>query len=166
VDFYELFWGVPLPREHKDSIHDPNDEENNNRNGGENDGDLLPASPRPIIDSRWRQLLIRAEYVRIYNWVEQLYEKSASFPPPAIIVTGQPGIGQYSIINMINLFFLTLVHRKIILGLLHPASTSWGEVCYSVVSTIRVLSLLFRRGSRCPWHIPLQQISSANMDYH
>jgi hypothetical protein len=106
LDMYERFGGVPLPQEHtslEDSVlipsdsadrgHDTNDEEN----GEEDDGDLLPAMPAPVIDILGRRLLIRAEYLRIYKWVEDLYEAGNSYRPSAIIVTGQPGIGQYSI---------------------------------------------------------------------
>jgi hypothetical protein len=104
--FYEQFWGVPLPQEHtslEDSVlfpsdsvdwgDDTNDEENDEENGGENDGDLLPATPPPVIDIGWTRLLIRAEYLRIYKWVEDMYEVGNSYRPSAIIVTGQPGIG-------------------------------------------------------------------------
>ena len=106
--FYEQFWGVPLPQEHislKSSIHDPNDEENDEENGGENDGDVLPATPPPIIETDWTQLFIRAEYLRIYKWVEDMYSVGKIYRPSAIVVTGQPGIGQYSVINMRSFFF-------------------------------------------------------------
>ncbi|KIL53933.1 hypothetical protein M378DRAFT_972397, partial [Amanita muscaria Koide BX008] len=95
--FYEQFWGVPLPQEHislKNSVHDPNDEENDEENGGENGGDVLPATPPPIINTDWTRLLIRAEYLRIYKWVEDMYEVGKVYRPSAIVVTGQPGIGK------------------------------------------------------------------------
>ncbi|KAF8344462.1 hypothetical protein F5887DRAFT_971369 [Amanita rubescens] len=91
--FYEQFWGVPLPQEHislKNSIHDPNDEENDEENGD----DVLPATPPPIIDTDWPRLLIRAEYLRIYKWVEEMYPVGKVYRPSAIVVTGQPGIGK------------------------------------------------------------------------
>jgi hypothetical protein len=100
--FYEQFWGVPLPQEHislRNWVHDP-DEENGEENGGENGGDVLPATPPPIIDSDWTRLLIRAEYLRIYKWVEDMYAVGKVYRPSAVVVTGQPGIGQYSVINM------------------------------------------------------------------
>jgi hypothetical protein len=114
LDFHKQFWGKPLPPEHlylKDSVHDPNGEEhddenggeNDDENGGENDGDLLPESP--IIVSSWSRLLIRAEYLRIYNWVEEKYDDGTRNRPAAVVVTGQPGIGQYSFIDMRSLFF-------------------------------------------------------------
>ncbi|KAK2461336.1 hypothetical protein APHAL10511_006863 [Amanita phalloides] len=96
LHFYEQFWGIPLPQEHislKDSIYDPNDEEND-ENGEENGSDVLPATPPPIIDTNWMQLLIRAEYLRIYKWVEDMYAVGKVYRPSAIVVTGQPGIGK------------------------------------------------------------------------
>ncbi|KAK2460049.1 hypothetical protein APHAL10511_007926 [Amanita phalloides] len=95
--FYEKFWGVPLPQEHislTNSIHDFNDGENDEENGGENGGDVLPATPPPIIDTPWAQVFIRAEYLRIYNWVESMYTAGKVYRPSAIVVTGQPGIGK------------------------------------------------------------------------
>lgn len=110
--FYEQFWGVPLPQEHislKESVHDPNDQENDKEKGGENDeenegendaenggensGDLLPPMPPPIIDTTWRRLYIRAEYLRVYDWVEEMYDVGKLDRPSAIVVTGQTGIG-------------------------------------------------------------------------
>jgi len=108
--FYEQFWGVPLPQEHislKNSVHDPNGEEDDEENGGENGSDVLPATPPPIIDTNWTQLLIRAEYLRIYKWVEDMYPVGKIYRPSAVVVSGQPGIGQYSVIHMRS-FFLTL----------------------------------------------------------
>lgn len=157
--FYEQFWGVPLPQEHvclKDSVPNPNDEDDDDENGREDDGDLLPEMPPPIIGSDWCSLFIRAEYLRIYQWVEGMYEMGNPFRPSAVVVTGQPGIGQYSIIDTRSLFFLIYSFRKISMGLLHPTSTSWGKVCYNAVDRKRVLSLLFRRGPHRPCHIQLQ----------
>jgi hypothetical protein len=102
--FYEKFLGVPLPQEHislENSIHD---EENKEENVGENDGDVLPATPPPIIDMPWVQVFIRAEYLRMYKWVEGMYEAGRVARPSAIVVTGQPGIGRYSVINMRGFF--------------------------------------------------------------
>jgi hypothetical protein len=97
LDFHKRFWGDPLPPEHSDLVHDPKVEEDGDEDGEKGDGDLLPGSP--IINTPWKQLLIRAEYVRLYNWVEQKYEDSTESHPPAVVITGQPGIGQYSIID-------------------------------------------------------------------
>ena len=106
---YQQFWGVPLPQEHiflEDSVPNPNDEENDEDNGGENDVDLLPATPPPIVELPWANLLIRAEYLRIYKWVEDMYEVGNLYRPSAIVVTGQPGIGQHPIIDTRTPLFL------------------------------------------------------------
>ncbi|KAF8344469.1 hypothetical protein F5887DRAFT_1205044 [Amanita rubescens] len=63
-------------------------------NDEENGDDVLPATPPPIIDTDWPRLLIRAEYLRIYKWVEERYTEGKVYRPPAIIVAGQPGIGK------------------------------------------------------------------------
>jgi hypothetical protein len=110
LNFYEKFWGVPLPQKHislKNSVHDPNDEENDKENEGESDGDVLPATPPTIIETEWARLLIRAEYLRIYKWVEDMYAVGKVYRPSAIVVTGQPGIGQYCH-QYEKLFFLIL----------------------------------------------------------
>ena len=115
LHFYAQSWGVPLPQEHislKNPIHDPND--NDDENGGENGDDVLPATPPPIIDINWVRLLIRAEYLRIYKWVEDMYMAGEVHRPPAIFVTGQPGIGQYSVINMRSFFGLTMSYVDVL----------------------------------------------------
>ena len=107
--FYAQNWGFFLPEEHislKNPIHDPNNEENDEENDEENGGDLLPTTPPPIIDVGWMRLLIRAEYLRIYKWVEEKYTAGKAYRPPAIVVTGQPGIGQYSVIDMRSFFLI------------------------------------------------------------
>ena len=106
LDFHKQFWGVPLPLVHTDLVHDPSAELSDYENGRENDGNLLPQSPPPIIDTNWMQILICAEYPRIYNWVEQKYEEGKEDRPAAVTVTGQPGIGQYNIIDMRSCFFI------------------------------------------------------------
>ena len=158
LDFYKKFWGVPLPQEHlalEDSIHDFNDggPENDEENG--DDSDVLPTTPPPTFESPWMKVFIRAEYLRIYKFVEDMYTNGKVYRPSAVVVTGQPGIGQYSVINTRSFFFDTLLHRKNVLGLLRPTSTSWGKVYISVVSRIRALSLLFRRGPPHPCYILL-----------
>jgi hypothetical protein len=96
MNFYEQFWGNPLPQEHKDSVP-------------ENSDNLLPTYPHPIINTELCRLFIRAEYVWLYNWVEQTYNSQGgtSNLPLAVVLTGQPGIGKYSIIDTRNSFFDT-----------------------------------------------------------
>jgi hypothetical protein len=103
LDFHKQFWGNPLPPEHSDLVHDPKAEEDDDENGEKDEGDVLLGSP--IINTPWKKLLIRAEYVRLYNWVEQKYEDSTMNRPPAVVITGQPGIGEHSIVDTRSPFF-------------------------------------------------------------
>jgi hypothetical protein len=45
---------------------------------------------------RIHRVWIRAEYIRIYNALEDYYQKRPSFSnqAPAAVITGQPGIGE------------------------------------------------------------------------
>ena len=146
VCFYEQFWGVPLPEEHislKDSVPNSNNEENDKENGGENDIDLLPTTPPPIIDLAWMQLLIHAEYLRIYKWVEDMYEVGNIYCPSEIVITGHPGIGQYSIINMRTLFLFMLLCVGKWFWAYYVPHQHLGEKSVSLVSRNRALSLVF-----------------------
>ena len=114
VIFHKAFWGVPLGSGYTelhnsiipsdsmeidtelgdsveidtDAVHEPGDDQ----------GDLLPKAllldrSLEAMDSK---LLVRAEYIRIYKLVEQIYNEhkcDSSRRPPAVVVTGQPGIG-------------------------------------------------------------------------
>jgi hypothetical protein len=96
LSFYDSFWGRPLPIEHatlQDHVGGAPDEVD----GDENDGDLLP--PQPIIKSSWKDLLIRAEYIRIYEYVARVYK---DLERSAIVLTGQPGIGKCSVTDLSN----------------------------------------------------------------
>jgi hypothetical protein len=71
-----------------DAAHEPDDDQ----------GDLLPGTP--LLDRSLEgvpaEILVRAEYIRIFKMVEQVYNErnvNCNRRPPAIVVTGQPGIG-------------------------------------------------------------------------
>ncbi|KAL5527001.1 hypothetical protein ACEPAF_8730 [Sanghuangporus sanghuang] len=59
-------------------------------------GDLLPGAPflDGILDGM--RFLVRAEYIRMYEYVEDCFAKeySPQVRRPAVIITGQPGIGK------------------------------------------------------------------------
>ena len=63
---------------------------------GDDQGDLLPGAPlldRSLggMDSK---LLVRAEYIRIFKLVEQIYNErkcDSSRRPPAVVITGSQG---------------------------------------------------------------------------
>ena len=54
----------------------------------DNDGDVLPGNPVLMLA---RQLLVRAEYIRMFNAVKNLHE--VSYEDRLAVVTGQPGVG-------------------------------------------------------------------------
>jgi hypothetical protein len=106
LSFHEDYWGNALPDTLKTCI----DQDGGVQNGGvhaqdddaqeydENDSDLLPEQSNPFIRSKLRTLLIRSEYLRIYNFVEKVYEEEqGQVPPAAVIITGQPGAGECSV---------------------------------------------------------------------
>ncbi|TDL23661.1 hypothetical protein BD410DRAFT_802458 [Rickenella mellea] len=108
LDWHKHFWGNPLPQEHT-TISES--DSNENRDGDGKNDDLLPD---PILDMGDMGLLIRAEYLRVYAHVEQIYnvngEKSR---PPAVVVTGQPGIGKhYCTCLATNLFLMSVCLGK------------------------------------------------------
>lgn len=97
LKMYNHYWGVPLPQEHI-SLPDPapptSDEEHDEDNVEEN---ILPAKPPPVIRIPWNieeKLFIRAEYVKIYQWALDQAPVGPESRPSAIVITGQPGIGQ------------------------------------------------------------------------
>ena len=49
-----------------------------------------------IEDMDFKRIWIRAEYIRIYNALEDLHRTPAYLPvAPAVVITGQPGIGEF-----------------------------------------------------------------------
>ena len=83
IDLYKRFWGNPL---------DPSlttlpsvDKPDNNEDPK---SDVLPGNPFLTI---CRPLLVRAEYIRMFNAVKKLHEES--YQGRLAVVTGQPGVG-------------------------------------------------------------------------
>ena len=58
--------------------------------------DALPESPIMSVSIVGNQgeFLVRAEYIRIYDFIEQYFSRAHDKQTPAVVVTGQPGIGQ------------------------------------------------------------------------
>ena len=67
-------------------------------------GDLLPGAPfmQPILAKC--SFLVRAEYVRMYEYVEASFATDTELPP-AVVITGQPGIGMIICLNGLVLVF-------------------------------------------------------------
>lgn len=93
-EYWDISWGNPLP---------PNATElpivgDENADAGDEDVDLLPGSP--VLDAYFvgnpnPRFLIRAEYIRIYEYVESVWAQPAGQGnPPAVVITGHPGIGK------------------------------------------------------------------------
>ena len=91
LSFHESFWGNPLPKEHvtlKANVRDVRDGAPGDEDGSdESDGDLLP---NPIFKNSLKNLLIRSEYLRIYEYVANADLSGKNLA----VVTGQPGIGK------------------------------------------------------------------------
>ena len=103
LSFHKAFWGNPLPGEQltlkahvNDDVHDGDDDNDEN---DESDGDLLPEESNPILKSDWKNLLIRSDYLRIYDFVASADQPGKHL----VVVTGQPGIGKHSVATVIYL---------------------------------------------------------------
>ncbi|KAF9527294.1 hypothetical protein CPB83DRAFT_856305 [Crepidotus variabilis] len=66
-------------------------------------GDLPPAPPHleslfTQMKAKNRDFLVRADYIRLYDYIEAEIQHDKEFPIPGrstvIVVTGQPGIGK------------------------------------------------------------------------
>lgn len=90
---WKKYWGVPIPEQflgRSVSVPDSHIEVK--------DGDLLPAEEL-FLNDPWddKRILVRADYIRIYKFVEDSFANNAmdsTSKPPAVILTGQPGIGR------------------------------------------------------------------------
>ena len=60
------------------------------------DDDVIPGCCFLDVGGDFSKIWVRADYIRIYDFLEAHYKKSLapSFKAPAAVVTGQPGIGQ------------------------------------------------------------------------
>jgi hypothetical protein len=59
--------------------------------------DVIPGCCLLDVGGDLPKIWVRADYIRIYDFLEAHYKKSPapSFRAPAAVVTGQPGIGQF-----------------------------------------------------------------------
>ncbi|KAL5480201.1 hypothetical protein ACEPAI_1471 [Sanghuangporus weigelae] len=96
---WDAYWGVALPTEYTSPPrrrmrrNDQADHTLLSPIKVEN-GDLLPGSPfmEGILDGM--VFLVRAEYIRMYEYVEDCFAKESLSRRPAVVITGQPGIGK------------------------------------------------------------------------
>lgn len=87
-------------------------------------GDLLPGSEPfygPLVSRRNDGFLVRADYLRVYDAIEEFIKERTTGYPHAVVVTGQPGIGESSFFHP---YFPTHLLRKVNLdSIRHPAPT-------------------------------------------
>ncbi|PFH48826.1 hypothetical protein AMATHDRAFT_49217 [Amanita thiersii Skay4041] len=108
VALWKSSWGRPLPAE---AVQLPQTSEESDATefnfAGYNanyfttclPGDLLPGLPifdwPPAPNKNRKSFLIRAEYIRMYDYIQECYEKRhESTNQLVVVVTGQPGIGK------------------------------------------------------------------------
>jgi hypothetical protein len=88
VALYRRWWGKPL-----DEVFTTSPDANLDGPGSDDEedlsDDLLPGEP--FLISPELGFLVRAEYLRVFDWVKKLYD--ASHLTHLAVVTGQPGIG-------------------------------------------------------------------------
>jgi hypothetical protein len=118
LSFHENFWGKPLPEEHKTPNKEQvNTAESEKSNSGDMDeeydknDDPSLIQTTPILKSGLKDILIRAEYMRMYAYVESVYQnlnlnQDPTPKPPLVVVTGQPGIGGCDSNYMMHLFLI------------------------------------------------------------
>jgi hypothetical protein len=92
LGYYNRFWGTPLDPalttlpDRADAME--LDDTGESSDGENSESDVLPGEP--FLDLH-KPLLVRAEYIRVFDAVKDLYEKS--YDERLAVVTGQPGIG-------------------------------------------------------------------------
>ncbi|KAF8513599.1 hypothetical protein BU17DRAFT_53205 [Hysterangium stoloniferum] len=96
LEYHRRFWGSPLNATFttlpsQDNAMDSESEEQ------QPSGDVLPGEPFISDADTLEQLLVRAEYIRVFDAVKVIHEKSHN--TRLAVVTGQPGIGKSSWIS-------------------------------------------------------------------
>jgi hypothetical protein len=94
IAFYEQHWGVPLDERFTrlPAAGSAIDQDDANEPGEEVIKDvLLPGNPFLKFSLFRKKLLVRAEYIRIFDAVESQYQRNCK---TVAVVTGQPGIGK------------------------------------------------------------------------
>src|ERR1700722_7090551 len=115
AEWHTGFWGTRIADEQKSCDAQPpvsmegSGLGNEGRDGNEitesegvsldDDDDLIPGCDFLYSDIEtfpYRKIWIRAEYIRIYDAIEAWYDEPSILPmAPAMVITGQPGIGEF-----------------------------------------------------------------------
>jgi hypothetical protein len=113
-EFHAKFWGKSMDDEEREwldlnahSRDDSTDDDviiddgDDGDTDTDEDGELIPGcfeleiSPNPVLDDV-SKIWIRADYIRVYEYAEARYDLCyRRRKAQAVVVTGQPGIGEY-----------------------------------------------------------------------
>lgn len=134
--YWKKFWGQPLPLNATQLPESAPERGDDPMEFEEDfvDGDLLP--DQPLFDGIFatEQYIVRAEYIRIYAFVKAHAEEPFRFTPPAVIITGQPGIGEGACsVLALYIQFIHYIFREIDLDLLYTPSSTWREASHHLV---------------------------------
>lgn len=84
--FHRKYWGAPL----KTTLTTLPSLDTGSGNGEDPSDDVLPGKPF-LDDVLGASYLVRAEYIRVFDWVQKIYDESKK--SHLAVVTEQPGIG-------------------------------------------------------------------------
>ena len=127
AQFHTKFWGKSMEEEEEewrnaqpppltgDEGHDRDDKMDGDRDGdagmdedegmdqGDKDNDVIPGCYMLDISIEGLEISkmwIRAEYIQIFDYIEAFFKKPGFPPgrPPSAVITGQPGIGVFSLV--------------------------------------------------------------------
>ena len=102
------FWGKSMAVEEQEwrsgqsgdparARHEDQDEDDPMDEDVDEDDDIIPGCYLLDLGMNVPKIWIRADYIRIYDFLEDYYNESPepSFRAPAAVITGQPGVGQF-----------------------------------------------------------------------
>jgi len=101
--------GGDVPMDVEDITVDPTE----TTDGGEHD-DIIPGCCVLHIDiGAIRKVWVRAEYIRIYGYLEEQYNDClVKVGNPGAVLMGQPGIGEFSPIAIVTVLFMFHAKKK------------------------------------------------------
>ena len=99
--FHKKFWGTSMKEEEQQWYERQSDYVRQDEGmEDDDDDDIVPGCYVLDIntDLEYRRIWIRAEYIRVYDFLETFYAHTTKHSPykaPGAVVTGQPGIGNH-----------------------------------------------------------------------
>jgi hypothetical protein len=93
---HRRFWGTSMAIEEQAWRRTQSSDPAIDEDGDQDGDDIIPGCYLLDIGMNISKLWIRADYIRIYDFLEAHYKKPSapSFRAPAAVVTGQPGVGE------------------------------------------------------------------------